>query len=178
MSSASRSGCSARISATDIASATIATTDATGKRRSRTHGTPPIRSASAVIRVKGMTATIPARDRRPRRVRPARLPPESCAGEGIDGRLDGDSGEDARGPGWRRREGAASRDRDDHNWRAPCCCPRPLGAMRAPLRCATLAQVRRSCAVRRAPSAEHYVRRRTVWQVTRRRRARGGHGTS
>ena len=46
----SRSGCSAKISSFDIPSATIATTDATGKRSSRIHATPPIRSGSTVIR--------------------------------------------------------------------------------------------------------------------------------
>ncbi len=54
MSSASRSGCSARISSVDIPSATIATTVATGNRRSRIHGTPAIRPGSVVIRTNAM----------------------------------------------------------------------------------------------------------------------------
>lgn len=41
-------------------SATMATTDATGKRRSRTHGNPPMRAASTVIRVKVTTQRLTA----------------------------------------------------------------------------------------------------------------------
>ncbi len=50
MSSGSRSGWSAVISAVVIPSATIATTDETGKRRSRTQGWPRMRSGFAAIR--------------------------------------------------------------------------------------------------------------------------------
>jgi len=51
MSSASRSGCSARISSLVMPSATIATTVATGNRRPRMHGTPAILPGSEVILV-------------------------------------------------------------------------------------------------------------------------------
>lgn len=50
MSSGARSGWSAVISAEVIPSATIATTDETGKRRSRTHGWPRMTSGFVVIR--------------------------------------------------------------------------------------------------------------------------------
>ena len=59
MSSSSRSGCARCISSCVIPSATIATTVATGNRRSRMHGTPAIRSGEVEIRSKTIGAFVP-----------------------------------------------------------------------------------------------------------------------
>jgi len=61
MSPASRYGYASRISFSVIPSATIATTVATGTRRPRMHGTPPILFASTVIRVNFMLVSITQR---------------------------------------------------------------------------------------------------------------------
>jgi len=58
MSSISRSGYSARISCSANPPASIRSTEATGIRRCRTHGTPPICAGSTVIRSKFFTTRL------------------------------------------------------------------------------------------------------------------------